>query len=138
MTELQTTFGVINLAIVDGRPRLLDLKETLEHFIEHRREVVTRRTRFELREAEAQRELVEGLGMAITEVDLVDQDHPRVAATRTTRAPTLMELPLRGLEEFVRRAGPARGRDRRRATSAATTSSPSARPRPSSRCACRA
>src|SRR5262245_26729012 len=71
LTDLQATFGVINLAICAGRPQVLNLKDTLQSFIEHRREVVTRRTRFELRQAEAQREIIEGLGMATTEVDLV-------------------------------------------------------------------
>lgn len=103
-TALQSTFGVNCLAIVNGQPRVLDLKEALQHFIWHRREVVTRRTRYELREALARRELVEGLGMAVTEVDLV------VQTIRTSRDPEeakgrLMELPLRGLEDFVRRAG---------------------------------
>ncbi|MDH5674900.1 MAG: DNA gyrase subunit A [Myxococcales bacterium] len=103
-TQLQSTFGVNQLAIVAGRPQLLNLKEALEHFISHRREVVTRRTRFELRQAEAQRELVEGLGMAVTEVDLVVntiRQSPDVETARTA----LMGLPLAGLEEFVRRAG---------------------------------
>jgi DNA gyrase subunit A len=104
MTALQSTFGVNNLAIVGNHPRLLNLKDTLSYFIEHRREVVTRRTRFELREAEAQREIVEGLGMAITEVDLV------IKTIRAARDPEqartdLMGLPLRGLEAFVQRAG---------------------------------
>ena len=71
MTQLQSTFGVNCLAIVNGQPKLLSLKETLQHFIQHRREVVTRRTRYELRQALSQLELVEGLGMAVTEVDLV-------------------------------------------------------------------
>ena len=104
MTDLQKSFGVINLAIVRGRPAVLDLRETLACFVEHRREVVTRRTRFELRQAEAQREIVEGLGMATTEVDLV------VKTIRASRDPevaraALMALPLKGLESFVRRAG---------------------------------
>ncbi len=104
LTDLQTSFGIINLAIVHGRPAVLSLKETLQHFIEHRREVVSRRTRFELAKAEGQRELIEGLGMAITEVDLVirtirESPDPDVARER------LMALPLRGLEAFVRRAG---------------------------------
>src|SRR4029079_12375062 len=71
LTDLQTSFGVINLSIVHGRPAVLTLKETLQHFIEHRREVVTRRCRYELRQAEAQREIVEGLGMATSDVDRV-------------------------------------------------------------------
>jgi len=104
MTALQSTFGVNNLAIVGNHPRLLNLKDTLGYFIEHRREVVTRRTRYELREAEAQREIIEGLGMAVTEVDLV------IKTIRAARDPEqaktdLMALPLHGLEAFVRRAG---------------------------------
>src|SRR5262245_33812300 len=71
MTDMQCTFGIINLSIVDGRPAVLDLRETLQCFVGHRREVVSRRTRFELTEAEGKREVVEGLGMAVTEVDLV-------------------------------------------------------------------
>ena len=104
LTDLQTSFGVINLSIVAGRPAVLTLKETLAHFIEHRREVVTRRCRYELRQAEAQREIVEGLGMATSDIDRV------VATIRASRDPevartNLMALPLRGLGEFLRRAG---------------------------------
>jgi DNA gyrase subunit A len=104
MTDLQTSFGIINLSIVDSRPAVLDLKETLRLFVEHRRDVVSRRTRFELAKAEGQRDIVEGLGMAITEVDLV------IKTIRQSRDPevalkALMALPLRGLEEFVKRAG---------------------------------
>jgi DNA gyrase subunit A len=104
LTDMQASFGIINLSIVDGRPAVLDLKQTLEHFVWHRREVVSRRTRFELTEAEGKREIVEGLGMAVTEVDLV------IKTIRESRDPDeakerLMKLPLKGLEEFVRRAG---------------------------------
>jgi DNA gyrase subunit A len=104
LTDLQTSFGIINLAIVHARPKTMTLKETLEVFVEHRREVVSRRTRYELSRAEAAREIVEGLGMAVTEVDLV------IRTIRSSRDPdaareALMNLPLRGLEEFVRRAG---------------------------------
>jgi DNA gyrase subunit A len=104
MTELQSSFGIINLSIVNGRPAVLDLKQTLELFISHRREVVSRRTRYELTQAEAQRELVEGLGMAVTEVDLVVKTIRESRDTEEARG-RLMQLPLRGLEEFVRRAG---------------------------------
>ena len=71
MTALQSTFGYNCLAIVGQRPEVLDLRSALLRFIEHRREVVIRRTRFDLRQARAQRELIEGLGMAVTDVDLV-------------------------------------------------------------------
>ena len=104
MTDLQSSYGVINLAIVKGRPEVLDLKSALVHFVDHRREVVTRRTRFELQKAEAERELVEGLGIAVAEVDLVIKTIRESADADTART-RLMALPLRGLEEFVRRAG---------------------------------
>jgi DNA gyrase subunit A len=104
LTDVQSSFGVINLAIVDGRPAVLNLSQMLEIFIEHRREVVSRRTRFELAKAEAQRELVEGLGMAVTEVDLVVRTI-RASADPDEARGRLMQLPLQGLETFVRRAG---------------------------------
>jgi DNA gyrase subunit A len=103
-TDLQSSFGVINLAIVRGRPAVLDLKQTLACFVEHRRDVVTRRTRYELRQAESQRELVEGLGMATTEIDLVVRTIRQARDTESARL-ALMALPLAGLEAFVRRAG---------------------------------
>jgi DNA gyrase subunit A len=103
-TALQTTFGVNCLAIVNGQPEVLTLKEALQHFIWHRREVVTRRTRHDLRKALERREVVEGLGMAVTEVDLVVQTI-RDSADADEAMARLMKLPLKGLEEFVRRAG---------------------------------
>jgi DNA gyrase subunit A len=103
-TDLQTSFGVINLAIHQGRPAILDLKQTLEAFVAHRRDVVTRRTRYELRQAEAQREIIEGLGVAVTDVDLVVKTIRESADPDVARR-ALMALPLQGLEAFVRRAG---------------------------------
>jgi len=103
-TDLQTSYGVINLAISHGRPEVLNLKETLEAFIAHRRDVVTRRTRYELNKAEAQREVVEGLGVAVADVDLVVKTI-RAAADAEAARIALMALPLAGLEAFVRRAG---------------------------------
>jgi DNA gyrase subunit A len=103
-TDLQASFGVINLAILQGRPAVLNLKETLEAFIAHRREVVTKRTRFELRQAEAQREIVEGLGVAVAEVDLVVKTIRESADPEAARR-ALIALPLAGLEAFVRRSG---------------------------------
>ena len=103
-TDLQSSFGVINLAIHQGRPAILDLKETLDAFVAHRRDVVTRRTRFELGQAEAQKEIVEGLGVAVTDVDLVVKTIRQSADPEIARK-ALMELPLQGLEAFVKRAG---------------------------------
>ncbi len=70
-TPLQTTFGIIMLAIVGGRPRVLSLLEIVEHFIEFRREVIRRRTEFELRKAEARAHILEGLRIALDHLDAV-------------------------------------------------------------------
>ncbi|MFB3854793.1 MAG: DNA gyrase subunit A [Vicinamibacterales bacterium] len=70
-TALQTTFGVIMLAIVAGRPRVLSLAELIENFIDFRRDVVRRRTEFELRKAEARAHVLEGLKTALDHLDAV-------------------------------------------------------------------
>ncbi len=104
LTDIQTSFGIINLAIVENQPEVLDLKTTLQLFVDHRREVVTRRTRFDLTKAQAQRELVEGLGMVTTDTDLVIETI-RSSADPDIARERLMKLPLKGLEAFVLRAG---------------------------------
>jgi DNA gyrase subunit A len=71
LTQMQQSFGVINLAIVNGQPKELNLIQTLNIFIEHRREVITRRTRFELRKAEARAHILEGLKKALDHLDAV-------------------------------------------------------------------
>ncbi len=71
MTPLQKSFGIILLCIVNNKPEILNLKEMLEHFISHRRTVVYRRTAFELRKAEEKAHLLEGLKIAITNLDEV-------------------------------------------------------------------
>ncbi|HXH86660.1 MAG TPA: DNA gyrase subunit A, partial [Nitrospira sp.] len=70
-TQLETTFGVIMLALVNNRPEVLNLKQILHHFIEHRREVVVRRTAFELRKAEERAHILEGLKIALDNIDAV-------------------------------------------------------------------
>lgn len=70
-TQMQTTFGVINLALVDGVPRVLNLKELIHYYVEHQKEVVTRRTQFDLDKAEARAHIVEGLKIAIDNIDEV-------------------------------------------------------------------
>jgi DNA gyrase subunit A len=70
-TQLQTTFGIIMLAIAGGRPRVMPLLEIIEHFVEFRREVVRRRTEFELRKAEARAHILEGLKIALDHLDEV-------------------------------------------------------------------
>jgi DNA gyrase subunit A len=70
-TQLQSVFGINMVALVDGRPRLLNLKECLEAFIRHRRDVVTRRTVFELRKARQRAHILEGLAVALANIDEV-------------------------------------------------------------------
>ena len=70
-TQMQTTFGVIMLALVDGQPRVLTLKEMLSFFLEHRHEVITRRTQFELDKAEHRAHILEGLKIALDHIDAV-------------------------------------------------------------------
>ena len=69
LTPLQDSFGMNMVALVDNQPRLLNLKQLLEHFITHRREVVVRRTRFELRKARERGHILEGLAVALSNVD---------------------------------------------------------------------
>lgn len=69
LTPLQSSFGIINIAIVDGQPKLLTLKGMLEAFVEFRREVVRRRTEYELRKAQARAHILEGLNKAIDALD---------------------------------------------------------------------
>jgi DNA gyrase subunit A len=70
-TDMQTSFGVNMVALVDGQPVLLDLRAALSHFLDHRREVVIRRTRFELRKAEERAHILEGLKVALDNLDAV-------------------------------------------------------------------
>ncbi|MEZ4267805.1 MAG: DNA gyrase subunit A [Myxococcota bacterium] len=71
MTPMQSSFGIINLAIVDGQPRVLTLKELLVHFVNHRRDVVTRRCRYELRKARERAHILEGYLIALANIDEV-------------------------------------------------------------------
>lgn len=70
-TQLQTVFGINIVALVDGQPRILNLKHLLEAFIRHRREVVTRRTIYDLRKARERAHILEGLAIALTNIDEV-------------------------------------------------------------------
>jgi DNA gyrase subunit A len=86
-TQLQVTFGINMVALVEGQPRLLNLKELLEHFIRHRREVVTRRTIFDLRKARARAHVLEGLTVALANIDAMIEliktsQSPQVARER--------------------------------------------------------
>ena len=70
-TQMQVTFGAIMLALVDGVPKEMDLKELLQHFIEHRHTVITRRTEFELKRAQDREHILEGLKIAVDHIDEV-------------------------------------------------------------------
>ena len=68
-TQLETTFGIINLALVDGVPQILNLKELIKYYIDHQKDVVIRRTKFDLAKAKARKHIVEGLIIAIDNID---------------------------------------------------------------------
>jgi DNA gyrase subunit A len=103
-TALQSSFSVTMLAIVDSRPVLLTLRRALQVFIDHRREVVTRRTLFDLREARARREIVEGLGLAVINIDRVI-DIIRSSKDTDEAKGRLMAERMAGLDGFLERAG---------------------------------
>lgn len=91
-TPLETSFGINMLAVVDNRPKLLNLKSALTCFLDHRREVVIRRTRFDLRKAEARAHILEGLRIALDNIDEV------VALIRASASPD--EARTRLMERF--------------------------------------
>lgn len=70
-TQLQDTFGIIMLALVDGQPKVLNLKQVLYHYIEHQKEIIVRRTKFDLKKAEARAHILEGLRIALDHIDEV-------------------------------------------------------------------
>jgi DNA gyrase subunit A len=107
-TSLQTSFSTNMLAIVDGRPVMLTLRRALQVFIDHRREVVTRRTLFDLREARSRREIVEGLGLAVMNIDRVIEIIRASKDTDIARD-ALMKEKLGGMSGFLERAGRPKG-----------------------------
>ncbi|MEM6558930.1 MAG: DNA gyrase subunit A [Myxococcota bacterium] len=99
-TALQSSFGINMVAIVQGRPRILGLKDILENFVDHRREIVTRRSRFELREAEKRFNVVFGLLSAIDSIDRVIEiiraaPDPKVAKANLMNENLPMSAPFR-------------------------------------------
>ncbi|MFH1846112.1 MAG: DNA gyrase subunit A [Candidatus Omnitrophota bacterium] len=92
-TQMRETFGVIMLAIVDGQPRVLNLKETLELFIKHRKEIITKRTKFDLRRAEERAHILEGLKIAIKNLDEI------IKVIRTSKDPETAKQKL--MEKFI-------------------------------------
>ncbi|MCL5023440.1 MAG: DNA gyrase subunit A [Nitrospirae bacterium] len=97
-TQMETTFGVIMLALVGGQPRILKLKKLLNYFLEHRRDVVKRRTRYELRKAEERAHVLEGLKVALDHLDEI------IALIRASKSPEeakqalMTTYPLTGIQ----------------------------------------
>jgi DNA gyrase subunit A len=91
-TQMETSFGIIMLAIVNGRPEALTIKDIIRHFINHRKEVIVRRTSFELKRAEARAHILEGLKVALDHLDRV------VEVIRSSATPP--EAKQRLVEEF--------------------------------------
>jgi len=89
-TQLQDTFGMNMVALVDGQPRLCNLKQLIEIFLEHRREVVTRRTAFELRKARERGHVLEGLAVALANIDAF------IETIKTSPTPPLAKAALMG------------------------------------------
>ncbi|NHC08139.1 DNA gyrase subunit A [Azonexus fungiphilus] len=113
-TQLQDTFGMNMVALVDGQPRLLNLKQLLECFLSHRREVVTRRTVYELRKARERGHILEGLAVALSNVDEIialikaaptPPDAKRGLMERTWRSPVVEEMLVRASSDASRPDG---------------------------------
>lgn len=113
-TQLQETFGMNMVALLDGQPRLLNLKQMLEAFLRHRREVVTRRTVFELRKARERGHVLEGLAVALANVDEMialikaaptPPDAKRELMARTWKSPVVEEMLKRAAMEASRPEG---------------------------------
>lgn len=68
-SQLETTFGIVMLALYDNQPKIMDLKEIIQHYIDHRVDVITRRTRYDLRKAEERAHILEGLKIALSNID---------------------------------------------------------------------
>ena len=113
-TQLQDTFGMNMVALLDGQPRLLNLKQMLEAFLRHRREVVTRRTVFELRKARARGHVLEGLAVALANVDEMialikaaptPPDAKVALMERTWKSPVVEEMLKRAASDASRPEG---------------------------------
>jgi DNA gyrase subunit A len=94
MTAMQSSFGIIMLAIVNGQPRVLSLREVLEHFVDHRREIVTRRCIFDLRKAEEKAHILEGFKIALENLDEVIAIIKQSANPREAKERLIMRFAL--------------------------------------------
>ncbi len=88
-TQMQTTFGIINLALVQGRPKVMQLKELIHHYVEHRIEIIIRRTIYDLEAAEARAHILEGLKIALDNLDEV------IKTIRAAKNPAIANVELR-------------------------------------------
>jgi DNA gyrase subunit A len=105
-TAMQSVFGINMVALVDGRPRLLNLKQLLQYFIRHRREVVTRRTLYELRKARDRAHVLEGLAVALANIDEVIELIRRAASPAEAKQALLERFWQSGtVEAMLQRAG---------------------------------
>jgi len=111
LTQLQDSFGMNMVALVNDQPRLLNLKQFLEHFLSHRREVIVRRTRFELRKARERGHILEGLAVALSNVDEIialikaSPTPPEAKAAlmaKTWRSPVVEEMLKRAQADAAR------------------------------------
>ena len=104
-TQMQTTFGVINLALVKGRPKVMALKELIHHYLEHRIDVIIRRTIFDLDQAEARAHILEGLKVALDNLDEVIKTiraakNPQIANTELRRKFALTDIQAKAILEM--------------------------------------
>ncbi|GAB3099049.1 DNA gyrase subunit A [Aestuariicella hydrocarbonica] len=105
-TQLQSVFGINVVALVDGQPKLLNLKELLIHFVRHRREVVTRRTVYLLRKARERGHILEGLAVAISNIDPVIEMIKNSASPADAKDALIARgWPVGDITEFLERAG---------------------------------
>jgi DNA gyrase subunit A len=114
LTQLQDSFGMNMVALVDGQPRLLNLKQFIEFFLQHRREVVVRRTRFDLSKARDRGHILEGLAVALSNVDEIialikaaptPADAKVALMAKTWRSPVVEEMLKRALADASRPEG---------------------------------
>lgn len=97
-TQLQESFGVIMLALVDGHPRVLNLKEMLYYYLEHQKDVIVRRTRYNLRKAEERMHIVEGLKIAIDHIDEVVKTIRQSKDTETAKNNLMEKFALSAMQ----------------------------------------
>ena len=104
-TQMETTFGVINLALVDGRPKVLNLKEGIELYIKHRQIIVRRRTQFELNKAERRAHILEGLKIAVDQINKIiktirESKDPKIAKDKLMKNFELSDIQAQAILEM--------------------------------------